>query len=794
MKRIFSTILAVLMLLSCMGAVAFADGDLTIISATAADGAQSVPVSALLTYTFSENIADIEAADVSLVVVGKTANLVKEVVVSGNVLYVRSSSKLSYGTDYSLDLTKVKSAADENKSLADGEITFKTKPGSKETVFEDNFESGALDSSWRANGNAVVKKENDGDNYSYKLDGSALMDNFVSYVSVFNLNNNVLIGFDMLFDEATADHQFINFVGHNSLNAKIYDEDGTATDNPDYKLFESNSILGYDKETGKLGVLFNQKTNATLPAAPIAGETVKMGWNKILIKADLVNQSIQLYVNGVKVKDENGNSDFLFPQKGGNATLAEVPLTLVRFAKFTNKGNFYVDNVYYREAQVSAPDGSVMTLTSSTPSNEKVIKQTQKEFVLTYNHEINAASLGTVTINDTAVKSAVASANTITVTIPDNYKLAENTAYTFDFVGAEDIYGCAIPTVTFRTKTNYKMYKIDFENGLASDDTTWNIRYPNSYAESTTMGVIQEPDNSDNKVFQYKKTSNDNIMLESRYFTNPAKGVKFNIHTNETVVGFSMNLKSMTGTTGVNMEYCNFMEFAYHDGTNNVSCTQGLRFIKADNNTFNIDFKNFDKGWFVDNPVNVKIGEWIDVLFEFNFEKMQYVVYVGETKCGPFSLPTANDKRMFGIDGLRFQAVGAQAIELYLDDIMVGQKFFGDTDYDMGFFDRNGEKTNVVDTEKTTYKVTAVNRGKTNDSTKLILVVTDVSENRMEEVRLIDFAEKNEKDEILISEDFTQNLEGKKIKAFYWKEFGSLAPVSAELRLPAAEVLPASAN
>jgi len=806
MKKTISLVLAVLMLMGIMSVAAQAEGNIEITKASAADGATSAPVSALLTYTFSEDIADMEAADVSLVVAGQPTELVKEVAVSGNVLKVRASAKLSYGTDYSLDLTKVKAAADENKKLEDGVITFKTKLGTALTMFEEDFEAGVYDtSSFRYTdatyGDGFGQNETGSNNYSYKMTTKEFSNYQAGYKRVFQLYGDVVFGFDIFIDKSTLTTNYYTFTLIGGSGNSTY-------------AFETRRLLGYDKSKDLFGVCFDTNTTgASNTANIVAGLPIKdKSWNNILVKVNGTAQTLSVYVNGSLVKDASGKSVFAFPyvSKTNHKDMsAECPACNVKYMTLADSNyaggasaEIYYDNLYYRKAQIEAPDSTVLDMTSSTPSFERMVKDTQKEFTLTYNHDINGESLKYVSVNGTAVKSAVANGNTVQITLPDNFGLVEDTEYTFDFAGGEDIYGSAIPQATFRTKTNYNLYKIDFENGLADDDKVWFMRYKTpkqgeegnkTFHEDTYLGVVNDPDETD-KAFKYNKVAGDDIAFQTRYLAQGSSYPELNIKANEVVVGFKFNLESATYSSDVN-NYMNMFSAFYKEGSTTGRADNLIRFKHVSDETYEVlcrEYKADGSDVFTRTNKTVNYGDWVEFTYEFNFGKEQYCLCIGDTKYGPYEIA---NKGLLGIDGLAWEA-GYLATDytFYLDDIVVGQKFFADTDYDMGFYNSNGEATDVVDTVKTTYKVTAVNRGKTNDSTKLILVVTDAEENRVSEVRLVDFAEKNEKGEIVIEENFTEDLEGKKIKAFYWQDFGSLSPVLSEARFEAAEVLPVSAE
>ena len=805
MKRIFSTILAALMLLSCMGVAALAEGEgLTIISATAPNGAQSTPVSALLTYTFSEDIAEITKEDVSLVVKDTPTELVSEVLVSGNTLKVRANSKLAYNTTYSLDLTKVSAKADADKKLPEEAIVFTTKQGNSYTMFEDDFEAGVKDAAvWRSESDGLTKMD-DG-NYAYKMTATKELSNYLTgYSHAYELYGEMLFGFDFYIDKSTL---------LNSANADInyYFFSLAGNDGSSKASFESKRLLGYDKKNDILGITIDTTdSNASMPTNLTVGLPVNdKSWNKILVKLNSDQKTYSLYVNGALVKDNTGKSNFSFACTSTSKPITEeCPVTNVKFQNLADSNHsggtgavIYFDNFYYRKAVIAAPDSTVMTLASSAPSFDKAVKDTQKEFVLTYNHEISASSVGTVTINDTPVKSAVVSGNTVTVTIPDNYKLKEDTEYTFDFVGAEDVYGCMIPSATFRTKVNYNMYKMDFNDGLAENDEYWYMRYvtdEDELHEGTVMEVVDDAEKEGNKFFRYKMVGSDQIRLQSRRGTDSSKP-ELDIVANEVVTSFSLKLTGEPTWKSPSNHFIPFYSVFYYDYSTGSAVSKSFEniFRLQDNEEgYEVlckEYKSSSSDTYTKTNQSFKYGDWLNIKIEFNFEKEEYYVGLNNEVCGPYKMIGRGLK---GIDTLLFAASSNYETdcEFYLDDIMVGQKFFADTDYDMGFYNSEGVKTNVVDPIKTTYKVTAVNRGASNDDTKLILVVTDTAENRMTDIRLIDFAEKNEKDEIVIEVPFENIGFGKKIKAFYWDGFGSLTPVLGETRFVAEEAAAVSAN
>ena len=109
MKRIFSTILAVMLLMGLMAVPSMASG-LTIVSSSVLDGDEAAPVSALITFKFSENIATPAEGQISLKAEGSSSELVNTFSVSGDTLKIYAKNRLNYSTNYILDLGIVTSS------------------------------------------------------------------------------------------------------------------------------------------------------------------------------------------------------------------------------------------------------------------------------------------------------------------------------------------------------------------------------------------------------------------------------------------------------------------------------------------------------------------------------------------------------------------------------------------------------------------------------------------------------------------------------------------------------------
>lgn len=384
MKKILSLILCSFILLSTMGAMA-ADDTFKIVSGSISDGDIDAPVSVLLRYEFSEDIKEPALEDVTIL-----PATVSELSAEGNTLNIRLAAKMSYNTEHILDLSKITSVSGKKLAESESKIKFETKFGEALKIFEDDFETGELDKSfWRSSTDTPLQLEGDGGNYCRKATSGTTFDNFTGGSSVYKLDGDFLIEFDILIDKETIeiDYATLNIFGNNGLSST--DEN--------FKRFETKRLLGYDVETGKFGVLFNTlNSSASIPAAPIAGKVLFDGWNNILLKINTSEQTLNLYINGDLVEDSDGGSDFLIPcEKGAgySATFDNMPISNIlhrSVSATTNNGGanacIYYDNISYRE--VTAP----IFANSSIKEGEK-ISATRPEIKLYFKNFPSGAQL-----------------------------------------------------------------------------------------------------------------------------------------------------------------------------------------------------------------------------------------------------------------------------------------------------------------------------------------------------------------------------------------------------------------
>ena len=820
MKRIFSTILAVMLLMGLMAVPAFASG-LTIVSSSVFDGDEAAPVSALITFKFSESIADVAANNtITLTKDGSSTNLVKSFSSTDDVLKIYLKAELEYNTNYTLNLGAISSTNALN-SLSDSEITFKTRYGTNNVnIVEEDFETGK-NYTFRVDqdkdGTDAVQKTGDNGNYSLKLDKSfdLIPDGKYGVTNTTLFEGKSVVEFDINPVSIANGDRYAFFT--------LLSRSHTDNEAEGYKACESKRLLVYDSKSNKLGVIYNEYGASTTRYTLYAGETLQAGWNNVKVLVDNETQTIRLYVNNKLVKDDEGVCDFKYAI-GKNTTIASSGTSLynVRFHSLEDyaytggvNSEVYFDNFSFRSASVQSPvDNQLCQLTASNPDVNKVVHLGEKEFEFTFNHNINVHSLENVTINGTAVKSFAADGNKITVTLADNYELEINNTYLVDFCLAEDVYGSAVPSVTFATKANYNMYSPDFENGF--DTNLWEIAI-NTSAHDSTINVIDEPGNTDNSVLHFNRTLGKYDETQGGYTAPDKEDIRFkrkdaapwlDINGNA-MLGFSMKINSLNWNGRKDYNFISLYDYtlAPTDSNPNKYTSSALDWIfqleKTDDaNTFKVRCSEYlsknNEGAPVrsskDSGVTVTLDSWINLFYEFDFERMEYYAYIKNTKTGPYSF---KEKQFKGIDSVVFYG-SSMAMNMYLDDISLGQKFYADTDYDFGFFNAEGEEIDTVDTEKTIYRATIVNRGKSADNTKLILTVTDETEKRLSEVRLINFADleesKNGENEIIIEEEFPNLGAGKKIKAFYWQDFASLRPSAASTRLLPLVAEAASAN
>jgi len=342
MKKIITLFLCAFLLLTTVNV--FAEDTLEIVSGTVIGGELDAEISALLRYEFSEEIEEPAYEDITLL-----PATVGEISAEGNILTIRLASQMTYDTEHILDLSKVVSVNGNRLSDAESKIKFTTKCGEAQKIFEDDFETGVLNTAvWRSATDVIVQKEGDEGNYSRKATGGVNVDNFVGATPVYRLDGDFTAEFDVFFEEDTIDLDYTSFyfAGNNGL--KSSDEN--------YKRYETKKLLGYDFETGIFGVLFNtNSTAATVPTAPIAGKVLNDGWNNILVKVNYKNQSMSLYINGELIKDGDGNSEFLIPCAGATGyspTFDDMPaVNIFHTAVGAKNGGadaeIYYDNIHY---------------------------------------------------------------------------------------------------------------------------------------------------------------------------------------------------------------------------------------------------------------------------------------------------------------------------------------------------------------------------------------------------------------------------------------------------------------
>ena len=394
MKKIISLIICTFVLFGTFGVIA-AEEKLTIVSGSIMPGELDAPVSVMLRYEFSEDIKEPAAEDVTV-----QPATVSSVSVEGKILTIRLAAKMKYNTEHIVDLSKVVSVSGRKLSESESKIKFETKFGEAFNIFEDDFETGVLDTSvWRSStADVIFQKEGDNGNYSRKAAGDTAFDNFIGSSSVYKLGGDFIIEFDILIDKETiqTDYATLLLAGNNGLSSK--DEN--------YKRFETKRLLGYDVETGKFGVLFDtDNTSASIPSSLVVGKVLEDGWNNILVQIKRETQSLNLYINGELLKDGSGKSDFVFPCAGsegyfpiGDIDVSNIRHQTVAASNYSGGADacIYYDNISYRE--ITAP----IFKASSVKDWEK-LSVTRPEIKLSFKNFPRGATLY---LNDTPIEES----------------------------------------------------------------------------------------------------------------------------------------------------------------------------------------------------------------------------------------------------------------------------------------------------------------------------------------------------------------------------------------------------
>jgi len=374
MKKIMITFICILMSVILLGIPAMSEGDFEIVSSSPADGDKNADISALITVTFSEEIGQVSAEEITCLPAS-----VGEVEKDGKILKVRLVFQKEYNTEYTLDLSAVTSAS--GKSLKNKTIKFKTKEAVEGKIFEDDFETKTVDTAkWRApkKGCGAVQKEGDNGNWSYQVVSGGSVDNYTNPLPYpFGIGHKAVLDFDIFIEDATANYNFFTVLGNNGLSGD------------DAKNFESywTGLLTYNFEDKTFGVLYNQefyKGGAGYPKNANAVVTAKDGWNSLRVVFDIEAQTLQLIVNGTEAKDESGNSEFKIPfssqygSAGQNLINVRIPATA--------SAKLYFDNFSYR--QLFDP-----TLESASVSNGETLQSTCPEIRMSFKNEVTALSL-----------------------------------------------------------------------------------------------------------------------------------------------------------------------------------------------------------------------------------------------------------------------------------------------------------------------------------------------------------------------------------------------------------------
>lgn len=288
--------------------------DISVSSASSIlNGEQNAPISALLTYEFTEDILPLTKDDISLKK-GATAVTIKEVVTNSDKLSIRLNSKLAYNTEYSLDFSKVMTLDGAYLPASEQIVSFKTKAGSRTTIIEEDFETVSYDTTiWRdgSGKNEIVINPVDSanGNYSCNVKGTNLdmVTPKTANQYALRLKDKVALDFRFLAYNVTSDYNAL------SLTFVADGKDNLATDGTGMFLYSSaDNTFGvhqyYDEGSGR---------NFTVSGSgsPAVVKLKKNEWNNVRVLIDMNTKTFSIIVNGTILANQFGNSEFKLPLK-----------------------------------------------------------------------------------------------------------------------------------------------------------------------------------------------------------------------------------------------------------------------------------------------------------------------------------------------------------------------------------------------------------------------------------------------------------------------------------------------